>query len=144
MDKDILQNNFETVYKEYKDYKFFVESIGDEIKAQRDAFKERAVSGKDDDDTLVSALFDLSIKPIQHDTDLKILRERLINTYDAYRDVLEFPEDVKEEVRNLIRPLQIYNVSNGSLVEINKEKNDLFREEARKNHSELVKSLRLQ
>lgn len=142
MDKDILQNNFETVYKEYKDYKSYMDSITGEVNAQREAFKEKATSGKYSDDTLVSALFDISIKPIQHETDLKILRDRLIAYFDAYRDVLEFPEEVKEEIKNLTRPIQIYNVANGQLIELNKELNDNIREDARRKHAEYVNSFR--
>lgn len=142
MEKDILQNNFETVYKEYKDYKSYMDSIEGDIKAQRDAFKERAVSGRDDEESLVSALFDLSIKPIQHETDLKILRDKLIATFDAYKDVLTFPEEVKEEVKNLVRPIQIYNIDNGKLIEVNKELNDTIREDARNKHKEFVNSFK--
>jgi len=143
MDKEILQNNFETVYKEYKDYLAYIESIKEEINSQRESFKNRVVSGKDDEDTLVSALFDVSLKPIQHETDLKILRDRLIATFDAYRDILDFPEEVKEEVKNLVKPIQIYAIDNGKLIEVNKELNDTIREDARRKHLEYVKSFKL-
>lgn len=143
MDIDILQNNFETVYKEYKDYTAYIESIKEEINSQRESFKKRVASGKDDEDTLVSALFDVSLKPIQHETDLKILRDRLIATFDAYRDILDFPEEVKEEVKNLVRPIQIYAVDNGKLIEVNKELNDKIREDAKQKHAEYVKSFKV-
>lgn len=142
MEKEILQNNFETVYKEYKDYASYIDSIKEESNSQVEDFKKRAVSGNEEESVLVSALFDLSIKPIQHQTDLKILRDRLIAVFDAYKILLEFPEEIKEEIKNLIRPIQIYSINNGKEIEINKDMNDKMRAEAKIKHSELVNAIR--
>lgn len=144
MDLDILQNNFETVYKEYKDYENFIESSQEEVIKRREGFKELALSGSKSDEELVSLLFDLSIRPLQSEQDLLILRNRLIAVYDAYKIILDFPTDIKEEIQNLQRPYQVYRVHNGSQVDIDKEKNDKFREEAKKKHSEVLKELKTQ
>jgi hypothetical protein len=144
MEKDILQNNFETVYKEYKDYEAFVNSTIEEINKKRDGFKELVASGNESEEVLVSELFNLSIRPIQSDEDLRVLRDRLLNVYDAYKIVLDFPKEVIEELSNLRRPYQAYRIFNDNQVEIDKEKNEKFKEGVRKSHSELVKSLRIQ
>jgi len=141
MEKDILENNFETIYKDYKAYESYLETTKKHVEEQRNSFKDRATKGVTSDDDLVSELFDLSIKPIQSEEDLRILRDRLLNTFDAYKIVLDFPDKVKEEVKNLRRPLQAYRIDNGEQVEIDKEKNDKFKEEAKKTHLEIVKSL---
>lgn len=141
MEKEILQNNFEAVYKEYKDYEFYILSTKDDILKQREAFNERAVNGGESEDVLVAALFDLSIRPIQSEADLRILRDKLINVYDAYKLAIDFPEDIKEEMKNLQRPLQLYTISNGVQIDIDKEKSDRFKEEARKTHSEILKNM---
>lgn len=144
MELEILQNNFETAYKEYKDYESFLVSERVEIQKQRDSFKERVISGTDSDDVLVSALFDLSIRPIQSEEDLRVLRDRLIAVYDAYKIVIDFPAEIVEEMKNLQRPYQVYRIHNGSQVDIDKEKNDKFRDEARKKHAEVLKELKIQ
>lgn len=141
MEIQILQNNFETVYKDYKEYEAFFDSIKDNIQSQRNDFEKRAVNGGESDDVLVSALFDISLKPMQSAEDLRVLRDRLISTYDAYKIVIDFPAEIKEEVNNLKRPLQAYRISNGNQVEIDKEKNDKFKEDVRKSHLELIKQL---
>lgn len=142
MEIEILQNNFETIYKEYKDYAFYIDSTTEEINKQRDAFKERIVGGEDEE-VLLRDLFDLSIKPIQSDSDLRILRDRLLFVYDAYKIVIDFPSEIKEEMNNLKRPYQAYRIFNGAQIEIDKEKNDKFKEEARKSHSEFINAIRI-
>lgn len=142
MEIEILQNNFETIYKEYKDYAFYIDSTTEEINKQRDAFKERVVGGEDEE-VLLRDLFDLSIKPIQSDSDLRILRDRLLFVYDAYKIVIDFPSEIKEEMNNLKRPYQAYRIFNGAQIEIDKEKNDKFKEEARKSHSEFINAIRI-
>ncbi len=144
MEIDILKNHFETVYRDYKDYEAFIISIQDEVKKKREDFQERAVKGGESEDTLVSALFDLSIKPIQSEEDLRVLRNKLIAVYDAYKIVIDFPEDIKEEVNNLARPYQAYRIVNNTQVDIDPAKNDTFREEARRKHLEVVKALKEQ
>ena len=141
MELEILQNHFEVVYKEYKDYESYLASIKDETIKQREGFNERAVKGGEHIDTLVSALFDISIKPIQIEDDLRVLKDRLISVYDAYKIVIDFPENIKEEMKNLQRPFQAYRLSGDVLVDIDKDKNDKFREEARKAHTEIIQNM---
>lgn len=142
MEKDILQNHFETVYKDFKDYESYITSNIEELNKQRESFKDRVVSGKDNEDSLISALFDLSIKPIQSDEDLRILRDRLINVYDSYKIALDFPTEIINEISKLKRPYQAYRIDNGNQVVIDKDKNDKFRQEVRKKHSEYLKALK--
>lgn|SRR6478609_9126566 len=141
MEIQILQNNFETVYKDYKEYEAFFDSIKDSVQSQRADFERRAVNGGESDDVLVSALFDISIKPMQTAEDLRVLRDRLIATYDAYKIVIDFPTAIIEEINSLKRPLQAYRLSNGKQIEIDKEKNDRFKEDVRNSHLELIKGL---
>lgn len=142
MELEILQNNFETVYKEYKDYESFLVPERVEVQKQRDSFTERVKKGMDSDDSLVAMLFDLSIKPLQSEEDLRILRDRLLTVYDAYKIVIDFPAEIIEEMKNLQRPSQTYMIDKGHQVDIDKEKNDRFREEARKKHAEVLKEFK--
>lgn len=142
MEEDVLKNNFETVYKEYKDYDSFIASVSEEVSQGRKAFRDRVLSSNEDEDVLSEALFELSIKPLQSGEDLRVLRDRLINTYDAYKIVLDFPETVKEEMRLLKRPLQSYRIHNGKQEEIDKEKNDRYKKEVRKTHLEVISALK--
>jgi hypothetical protein len=141
MDTDILQNYFETVYKEYVDYRDVLASKKDEIDKGRIEFQNKASKFTGDKDLLVNELFDLSIKPIQSEADLRVLRDRLINVFEAYKTVLDFPETVKQDIALLSRPTQIYTIVNGEQVDIDKEKSAIFREEARQTHSKLLNSI---
>ncbi len=142
MERDILQNNFETVYKEYKDYEFLVLSSQEEINKERENFRDRVL--KENEDSLLESLFDLSIKPIQSEEDLRILRDRLIAVYDSYKIVIDFPTDIITEINNLKRPYQAYRIDNGQQVVIDKIKNDIFKEKAKERHLEIIKQMKIQ
>ena len=143
MENSILENNFETVYREYKEYEAYLGTVSPDTNKQREDFKQRVVSSGVSDEVLVEELFNLSIKPIQSREDLRVLRDRLINVYDAYNIFLDFPEEVKEEIKSLKRPLQTYRIYNGEQQEIDKERNNSYREEARKTHLEIISALRV-
>lgn len=144
MEKDILENNFETIYKEYKEYESVFELLKEEVNKEKDVFKERVVSGTDSDDTLSEILFNLSIKPLQSAEDLRILRDRLISVYDAYKITIDFPESIKEEIKKLKRPTQAYRIHNGKQIEIDKVSNDKYKEEVKKRQAEIIASMKSQ
>jgi hypothetical protein len=142
MEKEILQNNFETVYKEYKEYESLILSTQEEILKQREKFRDRVL--KENELSLVEALFDLSIKPIQSEEDLRILRDRLITVYDSYKIVLDFPIEINTEISNLKRPYQAYRIDNGQQVDIDKTKNDLYKEKVKQRHLEIINQMKIQ
>lgn len=143
MENSILENTFETVYKEYKEYKAYLDSVSAEVVKQREGFKQKVVSSKDSDEALIEELFNLSIKPMQSQEDLRILRDRLLNVYDAYKIFLDFPAEIKEEIKNIERPFQTYRIYNGEQEEIDKEKSEKYRELARKTHLEIISALKM-
>lgn len=142
METDILKNNFEEVYKEYKDYEQFVLSSKEAIETGKEEFRNIAVSGELSDSELVNRLFDLSIKPLQSDLDLRILRDRMVSTYDAYKVVIDFPEEIKEEIRNIIRPVTTYRIVSNKQEEVDPVKNKIIIEEAKVKHLEVIEMLK--
>lgn len=143
MENSILENNFETVYREYKEYKAYLDSVSAEVEKQREGFKQKVISSGESDETLIEELYDLSIKPMQSQEDLRILRERLLNVYDAYKIFLDFPVEIKEEIKNIERPFQTYRIYNGEQEEINKVKSEKYREVVRKTHLEIISALKM-
>lgn len=143
MENSILENNFETVYKEYKEYKAYLDSISAEVEKQREGFKQKVVSSEESDEVLIEELYDLSIKPMQSQEDLRILRDRLLNVYDAYKIFLDFPVEIKEEIKSIKRPFQTYRIYNGKQEEIDKEKSEKNREVVRKTNLEIISALKM-
>lgn len=143
MENSILENNFETVYREYKEYKAYLDSVSAEVEKQREGFKQKVISSGESDETLIEELYDLSIKPMQSQEDLRILRERLLNVYDAYKIFLDFPVEIKEEIKNIERPFQTYRIYNGEQEEINRVKSEKYREVVRKTHLEIISALKM-
>jgi hypothetical protein len=143
METQILENTFETVYKEYKEYSAHIAAMQEEVEAKRKEFKEKVANTKDSDDMLAEELFNLSLKPMQSQEDLRILRDRLINVYDAYKIIIDFPTEIIEEIKALKRPLQTYRISNGKQEVIDKERQEKQKEDIRATHLEIISALKM-
>jgi hypothetical protein len=142
MENRILENHFETVYKEYKEYDSYIESTREEVEKRRKDFKDRVLESKESDDILSSELFELSLRPIQSHEDLRILRDRLISVYDAYKIVIDFPSEVSEEIKALKRPIQTYRVANGKQEVIDKARQERQKEDIKNTHLEIISALK--
>lgn len=143
METQILENTFETVYKEYKEYNAYLDTIQEDVEAKRKEFKEKVANTKDSDEMLADELFNLSLRPMQSQEDLRILRDRLINVYDAYKIVIDFPTEIIEEIKALKRPLQTYRVSNGKQEVIDKARQERQKEDIRATHLEIISALKM-
>lgn len=139
--KEILENHFETVYKEFKEYETFLKSAAKEIKEQNEKFTQFTVDNKDNIDAITSELFEIQSKPHFYQNDLVKLLNRLIHTYEAVKEVIEIPEDIKKEISNFIKPKQFYRIENGNAVEIDTEFLEKSKEEAKKHYTLQVKQL---
>lgn len=144
MDKDILQNHFETVYKEYKDYESFLISQEEDINKQRESFKELVLKGDHTEEFLIDKLFELSIKPLQSDEDLRNLRNRMFSVYDAYKIVIDFPTEIINEINSLNRPTMFYMIDKGSQYVVNKDFNDRYKESRKQRLKEIINQIKIE
>lgn len=143
MEKQILENTFETVYKEYKEYSAYLDTIQEDVETKRKEFKEKVANSTDSDEMLADELFNLSLRPMQSQEDLRILRDRLINVYDAYKIAIDFPTEVIEEIKALKRPLQTYRIFNGKQEVIDKARQEKQKEDIRATHLEIISALKM-
>lgn len=144
MEKDILQNHFETVYKEYKDYESFLISQEEDIKKQRDSFKDLVLKGNHTEEFLIDKLFELSIKPLQSDEDLRNLRNRMLSVYDAYKIIIDFPTEIISEINSLNRPNMFYMIDKGKQFFINKDFNDKYKENRKQRLKEIINQIKIE
>lgn len=138
MSKEILENNFNTIYKEYKDYKNFVEKITPEIAQSRKDFRIFALENKDNLEKVTDKLFEVNQAPAFYQKDLFELSKRLIYVYRAVKDSIEVPEDIKEEILSLTRPKFVYKIVNGEAVDIDPSYTEKIKKETKKSYTDAV------
>jgi hypothetical protein len=118
---------FETVYKEYKDYESFVLSIKDKVIQDRDGFAKFAQENSEDVDKIVDKIVEINENPILHENDLMRLQMKLVNTYDVIKEIVEIPQEIKEETEKL-RFQQVFKIEDNKAIPINQDKLNTMRE----------------
>ena len=141
MDKEIAENHFEIVYQEYVEYKNFIKSGEDKLKERQNNFRKHAVESEKSIEELADEMFELSIEPMQETTDLKSLKDRLLYTYLALKDLIEIPKEVKEEIAEMEKHKNFFHIKNGKKEEVDVEHNKKLKEIYRDQHRENIKNL---
>lgn len=102
--------HLEKVYTEYIQYK---EYIKDKIKQPDQIRKEIAEEIKTElnIDRIQDLVYQKSEKNLIYQADFKNLMTRLYHTIEAYKDILEIPEEIKEEVK-LYKFVQLLSIKN--------------------------------
>lgn len=118
--EDLLKNHFEVVYKEYKDYVQFAESIAPKIAKEREEFTKFMSENKEDTDTVVNKLLELNFKPSLYQADLQRLQMRLIYVAEAFDSVIEIPQEIKNELKTL-KVKQLFKVEGSEAIELEPE-----------------------
>ena len=122
MNTKAQESIFETAWKEYKDYDTYLKSISDPLKKERESFEKYVVENKSKMNEIVNKLFDINQKPSLHLSDIVTLKNRLVYLYEAYKDLIEIPEDVKKEILTFQKPKIIYKITkDGNAVDIDPE-----------------------
>lgn len=138
---EILENIFEVVYQEYKDYENFFKSTAPKIKQQREDFAKYAEENISNIDLVTEHLFEIEAEPQFYQNDLVKLQNRLYITYQTVKDVIEIPAEIKKEIEAFPQPKQIYTIKNGTAQEIDLEYIGKLKTEAKKQYSVTVKEL---
>jgi len=102
--------HLEKVYTEYIHYK---EYIKDKIKQPEQIRKEIAEEIKTvtDIDKVQDLVYQKSEKNMIYQADFKNLMTRLYHTIEAYKDILEIPEEIKKEVE-IYKFVQLLSIKN--------------------------------
>lgn len=131
----------ETVYNEYKEYKNFIEEQSPQIKKDRENFEEFAKNNSSDPKLLTDKLFEVNQKPAFYQSDLMRLQVRLTNVYDAYKDSMEIPQEIKEEVQSIKIPKNIYTIKSGKAIEVDPEYSAKIKETVKKEYEGFIENM---
>lgn len=114
-----IKANLETVYMEYIDYKNYLK---DKFKPQDVLRKEMSekIKSEQDPEKIQQAFFDLAEKQSMYQSDFIGLQNRLFHTIEAYKDLIEIPQEIKRETEN-IKFQQIFKIKNNIEIAVNKE-----------------------
>lgn len=136
--KETLEAIFDTAYNEYKEYETFYKNIAPQIKEQREQFIKFSQENQDNIDVLTDKLFDIETEPLNYQNDLLRLQTRLVHTYNAIKEAIEIPAEIKTEVEKFVLSKQIYTIRTGEAIEIDPEYNKKIREEGKKYYKQLL------
>jgi len=139
--KEILQNNFEVAYKEFKEYETFLKNAAPKIKESREQFVQFSQENNDNTALLTERLFEDQVIPTYYQNDLLKLQNKVITVFETVKDVLEIPAEIKTEVEALIPPKQMYKITAGTAEEIDPEHNSKIKEEAKKYYQEMLEKM---
>ena len=114
-----VKSYLEKVYREFVDYKDYLK---DKIKPQDQLRKEMAEKiAKDiNTDDIQMEFFEIIDKQGMYQADFIGLQNRLFHTIEAYKDLIEIPEEVLTEVSS-VKFKQIFKIKNGAEIVVNEE-----------------------
>lgn len=119
--KEIAENIFEVIYKEYKEYETFFSPKIKTAEERRTEIAKYVVDNKEDQQGIIDKVFESGVGYLFHEKDLNNLKTKLYHTFKAYEDILEIPQEVRLEINNFkIEPLY-FIIENGVEKELNKE-----------------------
>ena len=125
MEKETLEQRYNTFYEEYKVYNDYAVKIAEQVKKDREDFNKFATENQNSPQELVNKLFEINEKQILHLTDLASLKGRLKIATELLVDVIDIPEEVLKEVKIISKnSLSTTNVNNYNV--ICTTENDIF------------------
>lgn len=110
----LIKRNIEKVFKEYIEYKTYFYAEIEKIKSKKKEIGESLLDI--DENTHASILFEEQGWIQYAATDLAQLRLNLYFTYEAYKDMVEIPQELKETVDEELKdvsPRYLFSVKNG-------------------------------
>lgn len=136
--KEILENNFQQVYDEYKKYESF---FAPKIKTVEERRKELATfinENKEDTELVLNKVFEEGTKFLFHERDLQNLRTKLFNTYKAVEGVIDIPKEVVKEITDFKIENQYYIINNNEEIPLNEEFMSQIKESIRRDYSKIL------
>ena len=119
-----IELHLETVYKEYEEVKYYLTNFKKNIEEKKKKVAEKTQNKTEEE---VNEIFYKEIAWISAlEGDLQQLTGRLYHTYQAYKDLIEIPQKIKEEVENLKFTL-VFNVRAGEVEIVDKEAYEFYK-----------------
>ena len=119
-----IELHLETVYKEYEEVKYYLTNFKKNIVEKKKKVSEKTQNKTEEE---VNEIFYKEIAWISAlEGDLQQLTGRLYHTYQAYKDLIEIPQKIKEEVENLKFTL-VFNVRAGEVETVDKEAYEFYK-----------------
>ena len=135
------ENYFETIYTEYTNYKKFMEAEAPKIKEERENFQNYVKENSSKVEDLVEKLFDINQTPTFYKADLQRLGVKLLNTYEAYKDLIEIPEDVQKEIQQMTVQKNFFTIVDGKPKEIDPNYTKNIQKTVREQYNEYIKNI---
>jgi hypothetical protein len=139
MEKETLEQRYNTFYEEYKVYNDYAVKIAEQVKKDREDFSKFATENQNNPQELVNKLFEINEKQILHLTDLASLKGRLKIATELLVDVIDIPEEVLKEVNQFPNLEFLYKPSNGEMVAVNEEKIETVKKQWQEMYKEQIK-----
>jgi len=136
--KDIIKAHLEKVYTEYITYKNHIKDKVKPLDVIREKFIKE-IEGEEDLEKISEKLFEIQEKQTIFLQDLQGLLTRLYHTIEAYKDLLEIPKEILEEV-SMYRFEQFYTIKNGKDFETNPEKIKEIKNAIKQNMKPILKA----
>jgi len=139
--EEILKNNFEISYQEFKEYEQFLKNAAPKIKKEREEFTQFTIDNSSNTEAITDKLFEIETTPVNYQNDLLKLQNKLITTYHTVKDCIEIPAEIKKEVESLISPKQIYKIKNGEAQEIDPSYTEKIKVESKKYYKQMLEQM---
>jgi len=139
--EEILKNNFEISYQEFKEYEQFLKNAAPKIKKEREEFTQFTIDNSSNTEAITDKLFEIETIPVNYQNDLLKLQNKLITTYHTVKDCIEIPAEIKKEVESLIAPKQVYKIKNGEAQEIDASYTEKIKVESKKYYKQMLEQM---
>lgn len=123
----------EKVWTEYSEYKEYIKTIAKPIEELRKEVAQK-ITPQTTSEEAQEYVFQGFEKIMLHNGDFINQQNRLFYTIEAYKNIIEIPQEIKKEVENL-KFLQIFAVKDGKETVINQEALDFTREQIKNSFS---------
>ncbi len=113
-----IELHLQTVYKEYEEVKYYLTNFKKNLEEKKKSVAEKTQNKTEEE---IEEIYYKDIAWITAlEGDLQQLTGRLYHTHQAYKDLIEIPQEIKAEVENLKFTL-VFNVRAGEVEIVDKE-----------------------
>lgn len=125
---NLMKNKLEQVFKEYIIFKEYVETNQKSQEELRTEVASIVAQADNEDDSYLEVLFKNIGEKSLEAIDLNQLATRFKYYYEAYKDFIETPQEIKTEAEK-IKIKFLYSIQNGEKVLVDKELYDNYKKQ---------------
>lgn len=108
----VLENNFEQIYREWFTYNEFFNKLEKNPEKRKEKLTELANKGVSEEE-LINEIFDSGIGYEFHKKDLDILSQRLLSAYKTVEGYLNIPQEALDNIKQLQLSPTLYVIEKG-------------------------------